>query len=46
VPVLSALADKNDEEFFGHLEVRERAIIETAMKEIVRRQGVRAVPVD
>ena len=46
VPELSALADRNDAEFFGHLAPSERALIEDAMKEIVRRHGLRAVPVD
>jgi len=46
VPELSALADRNDEEFFGHLDPESRAVIEAAMKEIVRRHGLRAVPLD
>jgi len=46
VPVLSALADKNDAEFFGHLTRPDRESIEAIMTEIVRRQGFRAVPVD
>jgi DNA-binding MarR family transcriptional regulator len=46
VPKLSALADRNDEEFFGHLKPAERAAIEAAMKGIVRRQGLRTVPID
>jgi DNA-binding MarR family transcriptional regulator len=46
VPRLAALADQNDQEFFGHLGRQTRAAIEAAMKEIVRRQGLRAVPVD
>jgi len=46
VPALSALADRNDAEFFGHLASAERATIERAMKEIVRRHDLRAVPVD
>jgi DNA-binding MarR family transcriptional regulator len=45
VPALSALADENDAEFFGHLDPAERAMLETAMKEIVRRRRLRAVPV-
>jgi DNA-binding MarR family transcriptional regulator len=45
VPVLSALADQNDAEFFGHLKPAERAAIEHAMQEIVRRHGLRSVPV-
>ncbi len=45
-PVLAALADANDAEFFGHLSQAERAKIESAMREIVRRHGLRAVPVE
>lgn len=45
VPQLSSLADRNDEEFFGHLEPAERAMIEGMMKDIVRRHGMRTVPV-
>lgn len=45
-PKLAALADENDEEFFGHLGVSEREAIKAAMKEIVRRRGLTAVPVD
>jgi DNA-binding MarR family transcriptional regulator len=45
-PDLSALADRNDAEFFGHLEPAERAAIENAMKEIVRRHDLRTVPTD
>jgi len=46
VPRLSALADRNDAEFFGHLRAEDRATIEAAMKEIVRRHGLRTVPVE
>lgn len=46
VPELSALADRNDAEFFGHLAPGERAVIEEAMKGIVRRLGLRSVPVE
>jgi DNA-binding MarR family transcriptional regulator len=45
-PTLAALADKNDEEFFGRLAPSERATIEAAMKEVIRRQGLRAVPIE
>ena len=45
VPVLSALADANDAEFFGHIDAATRAIIEDAMKRIVERRGIRTVPV-
>lgn len=46
VPKLSALADRNDAEFFGHLTPEERATLETVMKEIVRRRGLRTMPID
>ena len=45
-PALSELADRNDEEFFGHLSGAERARLEGAMKEIVRRRGLRNLPID
>lgn len=46
VPNLSALADRNDADFFGHLDPAERARIEDALKGIVRRMGLRSIPVD
>ena len=46
VPTLAALADQNDEAFFGHLDPSTRATIETAMKDIVRRRGLKAAPID
>lgn len=46
VPKLSALADKNDAEFFGHLAKKERALVETLMRGIVERQGLRSVPIE
>jgi DNA-binding MarR family transcriptional regulator len=46
VPRLSALADENDEEFFGHLGRAERAALEAVMRDIVRRLGLRNVPVE
>jgi DNA-binding MarR family transcriptional regulator len=45
-PKLAALADQNDDEFFAPLDRATREAIETAMKEIVRRMGLRAAPVD
>lgn len=44
VPVLAGHADRNDAEFFGHLDPAERRAIEAAMREIVRRHGLRATP--
>jgi DNA-binding MarR family transcriptional regulator len=45
-PKLAALADRNDEEFFAGLDRETREIIEVAMRDIVRRKGLRAAPVD
>ncbi|HEY1173847.1 MAG TPA: MarR family transcriptional regulator [Verrucomicrobiae bacterium] len=46
VPVLAALADKNDEEFFGHLNIMQRKEVTGVLQEIVRRHGLKDVPVD
>jgi DNA-binding MarR family transcriptional regulator len=46
VPKLAALADQNDAEFFGHLSDAERARIEGALKEIVRRHQLTIIPID
>jgi DNA-binding MarR family transcriptional regulator len=46
VPELSDLADRNDAEFFGHLAPADRAIAERIMKDIVRKLGLRTMPVD
>lgn len=45
VPDLAGLADVNDAAFFGHLSAAERQTIENLMKDIVRRQGLRAMPI-
>ena len=45
VPALSSLADQNDVEFFGHLAPSERDLLESMMKDIVRRRGLRTVPI-
>lgn len=46
VPKLSALADQNDEEFFGHLAPSVRTVIESAMREMVRRHSMLAAPIN
>ena len=46
LPKLAALADENDTAFFGHLGAAEQERIKSAMREIVRRHGLKAVPVD
>lgn len=43
-PELAVRADQNDAEFFDHLEPKQRAAIEGAMKEIVKRRGLRTIP--
>jgi DNA-binding MarR family transcriptional regulator len=46
VPELSALADQNDAEFFGHLAHEDRALVQRLMMEIVRRHALRTTPID
>ncbi|MBB5984373.1 MarR family winged helix-turn-helix transcriptional regulator [Sphingobium lignivorans] len=46
VPVLARLADENDARFFGSLAPPERAAIETALRAIIHREGLAAVPVN
>lgn len=46
VPKLAAEADRNDAEFFGQLGEAERRLIENTMRDIVRRRGLKALPVD
>ncbi len=45
IPDLSALADQNDAEFFGHMTADERAQVEAVLKDIVTRRGLSAVPI-
>jgi DNA-binding MarR family transcriptional regulator len=44
VPVLAALADANEEEFFGHLPAEERRRLAETMQDIVRHHGLRTLP--
>ena len=46
VPALSALADRNDAEFFGHLEPAERAALEKTLRDIVRRHDLKTIPTE
>jgi Transcriptional regulators len=46
VPALSALADRNDAEFFGHLKPAERAALEKTLKDIVRRHDLKTIPTE
>jgi DNA-binding MarR family transcriptional regulator len=45
VPELAALADKNDKEFFGHLTSKEHIMLKRILRDIVKRRGVKSVPV-
>jgi DNA-binding MarR family transcriptional regulator len=45
VPRLSALADRNDAEFFEDLTEAERRTVEQVMRRIVERRGLKASPV-
>jgi DNA-binding MarR family transcriptional regulator len=46
VPQLAALADANDEEFFGGLKKQERELLADLLKRIVRDRGLKDAPVD
>ena len=46
VPELAALADANDAEFFAGLPPADRATLERLLRDIVRRRGLTAIPVD
>lgn len=44
VPVLAALADSNDKEFFGHLSRAERERLVETLKIIVNRKSLKTIP--
>jgi DNA-binding MarR family transcriptional regulator len=46
VPKLSALADRNDADFFDHIGSADRRKLEAILKDIVNRHGLRSVPVE
>ena len=46
VPALSALADRNDAEFFGHLDPAERAALKEILRDIVRRHDLKTIPTE
>jgi DNA-binding MarR family transcriptional regulator len=45
VPILARLADENDEEFFGHLNVSQREALVGILQDCVRRHGWKDMPV-
>lgn len=46
LPVLAALADANDAEYFGVLSVEERAALDRILKTLADQRGLTAIPVD
>lgn len=46
VPVLGALADQNEREFFGHLPDATRAGLTTLLRELVAHHGLHGVPLE
>lgn len=46
IPKLATLADQNDAEFFDHLSAQERATVERVLKEIVKKRGLKSIPVN
>ena len=46
VPKLAALADINDAEFFDHLEPEDRSALLRILQGIVRKRGLKTMPVD
>ncbi|UEM23263.1 MarR family transcriptional regulator [Skermanella mucosa] len=46
VPVLAALADENDAEYFGTLTAREREALDRTLKNLAARRGLMNTPVD
>ncbi|MEO6215966.1 MAG: MarR family winged helix-turn-helix transcriptional regulator [Sphingomonas sp.] len=46
VPELAAMADANEAEYFSHLSVVEREMLETLLRGIVQRRGISALGAD
>ncbi|MCC6303121.1 MAG: winged helix DNA-binding protein [Gammaproteobacteria bacterium] len=46
VPRLSALADRNDERFFGHLSAQESEMLSRVLREMVRMNNWKDIPVE
>lgn len=46
VPELAALADRNDEEFFGHLTTDQKSVLTECLQDMVRRHGWKDLPID
>lgn len=46
VPKLAAMADRNDREFFGHLQPAERRALEQSLQSLVRHHGLKTIPTE
>jgi DNA-binding MarR family transcriptional regulator len=46
VPALAQLADKNDREFFGHLDSEQRAVLVSLLQDIVRQNAWKDLPIN
>jgi DNA-binding MarR family transcriptional regulator len=46
VPKLAALADSNEEHFFGHLKATERSTLLMQLQALVAQHGLKEIPVD
>jgi DNA-binding MarR family transcriptional regulator len=46
VPILAALADKNDAEYFGVLPTEEREMLHRLLRILADRRGLKTIPVD
>lgn len=46
VPALAALADANEDHFFGHLKAAERKALMAQMQALVQRHGLKNLPVN
>jgi DNA-binding MarR family transcriptional regulator len=46
VPVLAAIADRNDEEFFAPLSAAERELLVATLKKLAQAHGLRRIPTE
>jgi DNA-binding MarR family transcriptional regulator len=46
VPALAQLADKNDREFFGHLDSEQRTVLVSLLQDIVRQNAWKDLPIN
>jgi DNA-binding MarR family transcriptional regulator len=44
VPMLAALADRNDEEFFSHISAKERASLVTILRKLIAANKLKKIP--